>query len=250
VASRVNEDQLVTFHLPSERRPQRCRTEGCRLLVTDAAQPDLRHFRLENLPRLLSEGDVLVVNTSGTPDDSKDTQTLFATGSGATVVPWAAQPLSAEVVVDLIVSGILVVPVLLDPQEAASGSSSPAAEVFRVPESTARAIDLARSWGKRVVAVGTSVLRALETASLPDGRVRPCAGTTELVLTPDSSIRVVDGLVTGLHSPRSSHLAIIQAFVGARMLSASYESALQHGYRWGQWGDRHLLFRSAAARNV
>ena len=99
----------------------------------------------------------------------------------------------------------------------------------------------ARVAGKRIIAVGTTVLRALETAIHQDGMIYPAEGWTSLVITPDHHIRSVDGLLTGLHEPRSTHIAILAALAGFEHIRMAYEQALKEGYLWHEFGDLHLL---------
>jgi S-adenosylmethionine:tRNA ribosyltransferase-isomerase len=102
-------------------------------------------------------------------------------------------------------------------------------------------VEYVRSSGGRVIAAGTTVVRALETAAGADGLLRPAAGWTSHVVTPETGVRVVDGLLTGLHEPRSSHLRMLAAFAGSALLSACYEEAIRSGYLWHEFGDVHLL---------
>ena len=115
----------------------------------------------------------------------------------------------------------------------------PYPERFRVPAGTAAAVNAAR----RVIAVGTTVVRALESAADgADGRlVRPAEGWTRLVVEPERGVRVVDGILTGWHEPDASHLLMLEAIAGRRLVERSYEAALADGYRWHEFGDAHLL---------
>jgi len=115
-----------------------------------------------------------------------------------------------------------------------------------VPPATARLVNLTRRHGGRVIAVGTTVVRALETAArrpggLAPGRIGPSAGWTEHVVTPDTPLLAVDGLITGLHEPRSSHLRMLAAFAGLDLLGRCYAAAIERGYLWHEFGDLHLL---------
>ena len=94
---------------------------------------------------------------------------------------------------------------------------------------------------RRVIAVGTTVVRALETQARPDGVVIAGAGWTKLVITPERGLRAVDGLITGWHEPESSHLKLLQAAAGGSLLERSYEAALTHGYLWHEFGDSYLV---------
>jgi S-adenosylmethionine:tRNA ribosyltransferase-isomerase len=118
---------------------------------------------------------------------------------------------------------------------------APAPEWFRVPAATARSVQQTREAGGAVVAVGTSVVRALETVSDSDGHLHPDEGWTELVIGPDRGVRVVDGLLTGWHEPQASHLDLLEAVIGRTFLRRCYREALDHGYLWHEFGDLCLL---------
>ena len=110
-----------------------------------------------------------------------------------------------------------------------------------MPDSTARLVSTTRAAGGRVIAVGTTVVRALETAVRDDGRVAAAEGWTSHVVTPESGVRVVTGLLTGWHEPSSSHLSLLEAVAGRDLVARSYDAALERGYRWHEFGDVHLL---------
>ena len=138
--------------------------------------------------------------------------------------------------------GVAVAPVVLH-----AGVSSPelheppAPERLRVPAATARLVAATRHGGGRVVAVGTTVVRALESAVDDDGEPAPRRGWTDLVLGPDRPARVVDGLVTGLHPPEASHLLLLEAVAGRPLVETAYAEAVAAGYRWHEFGDSMLL---------
>ncbi|HEX4081859.1 MAG TPA: S-adenosylmethionine:tRNA ribosyltransferase-isomerase, partial [Acidimicrobiales bacterium] len=118
----------------------------------------------------------------------------------------------------------------------------PYPEPVTVPPVTARRVNSTKEAGGRVVAVGTTVVRALESAFDPQaGELRPLRGWTELVITPDRGVRVVDGLLTGWHEPEASHLAMLEAIAGRELLERSYAAALDEGYLWHEFGDVHLV---------
>ncbi len=121
----------------------------------------------------------------------------------------------------------------------------PLPERYRVPATTAAAVNATRAAGGRIVAVGTTVTRALETVAGPDGAVRVGAGWTELVLGPDRPARVVDGLVTGWHEPAASHLLLLDAVAGPDLVRRAYAAALDRGYLWHEFGDSCLLLPAA-----
>jgi len=116
-----------------------------------------------------------------------------------------------------------------------------AAEPFDIPDSTARAIVDARHRGGRIVAVGTTTVRALESAAAEAAHVRPGAGETDLVVVPGFRFRVVDALVTNFHLPRSSLLLLVSAFGGRENVLAAYRKAISAGYRFYSYGDAMLL---------
>ena len=98
----------------------------------------------------------------------------------------------------------------------------------------------ARGWGGRVIAVGTTVVRALESAAA-GGELAPASGWTNLVITPDTELHAVDGLITGWHEPEASHLLMLEAIAGRGLLERSYGEALTNGYLWHEFGDSHLI---------
>ena len=169
-------------------------------------------------------------------------QTVFAEEAGSAEMPSAARPFTAELVTRLVSRGIGVTPVLLhtgvSSQEA---HEAPMAERFVVPATTAARINATRRLGGRVIAVGTTVVRALETVVNLDGLVLPGTGWTTLVVGPDHPVASVDGLITGWHEPHASHLAMIEAVAGRELLGMSYGAALEEGYLWHEFGDSQLI---------
>jgi S-adenosylmethionine:tRNA ribosyltransferase-isomerase len=169
-------------------------------------------------------------------------QTLFAEVPGSAEMPSAARPFSTEVITRLVTRGIGVAPFILHCGVSSPESHEPpAAEWFRVPPTTAAQVNAARRGGHRVIAVGTTAVRALETVTDPGGVIHPGEGWTELVVTSDRPIRAVDGLVTGWHEPGASHLAMLEAVAGPDLVAASYAEALAEGYLWHEFGDSHLV---------
>jgi S-adenosylmethionine:tRNA ribosyltransferase-isomerase len=169
-------------------------------------------------------------------------QTVYATEPGSAEMASAGRPFSEAVLVRLMARGIPVVPVVLH-----AGVSSPelheppTAERFAVPEVTARLVTSTRRAGRRVVAVGTTVTRALETATDDDGRTLPASGWTDLVLGPDRPARAVTGLITGLHAPEASHLQLLEAVAGHDLVAAAYRAAVAGRYLWHEFGDSMLF---------
>ena len=178
-------------------------------------------------------------------------QTAYAIEPGSAEMPSAGRPFTPELVTALVARGILVAPITLH-----AGVSSPErhetphAERYSVPRETAWLVDAVHAWDRRVVAVGTTVVRALETAAKPDGSVAASAGWTSLVITPQRGLRIVDGLITGWHEPEATHLQMLEAAAGAELLERSYASAIEHGYLWHEFGDSHLILRSTKAAGL
>lgn len=170
-------------------------------------------------------------------------QTVFATVPGSAEMPSAARPFTPELVTALVARGVGIAPITLHTGVASPEKDEPPyAERYEVPEATARQVSLALTNGSRVIAAGTTVVRALETAAA-GGRVTASAGWTEHVVTPVTGVRAVTGLITGLHEPRSSHLLMLTALAGERALRAAYEAALREGYLWHEFGDAHLILK-------
>ena len=117
----------------------------------------------------------------------------------------------------------------------------PYEEFYRVPAATARLVNAARASGGRVVAVGTTVVRSLETVTGADGVTHPGEGWTDRIITPERGVRSVDGMLTGLHEPRSTHLWMLEAMANRRHLGVAYAEALERGYLWHEFGDLHLI---------
>jgi S-adenosylmethionine:tRNA ribosyltransferase-isomerase len=173
-------------------------------------------------------------------------QTIFATEPGSAEMPSAGRPFTPHVLEALARRGVRVAPIVLH-----TGVSSledhepPYAERYRVTRATARAVNETRAAGGRVVAVGTTPVRALESVATQDGFVEPGHGWTDLVIGPERGLFVVDALLTGLHEPRASHLAMLASLAGAAPLARAYEAAVDARYLWHEFGDVHLLLPDA-----
>jgi S-adenosylmethionine:tRNA ribosyltransferase-isomerase len=169
-------------------------------------------------------------------------QTVFALESGSAEMPSAARPFTTELVTELVARGILIAPITLH-----TGVSSPALgeppfpERYRIPEATARVVNAARGWGGQVIAVGTTVVRALETTAAADGTIRAGEGWTNVVVSVETGIRAVDGLLTGWHEPDATHLQMLEALAGHELVERSYREASANGYRLHEFGDLHLI---------
>ena len=166
-------------------------------------------------------------------------QTVYANEPGSAEMPSAGRPFTAELITRLVAAGVHVAPVVLH-----TGVSSPERgeppfpERYRVPDATARLLNAARG---RVIAVGTTAVRALETVTAEDGTVRPGTGWTRLVIGPERGLRAIDGLITGWHEPEASHLELLRAAAGDGLLDRAYHEALRRGYLWHEFGDSLLL---------
>ncbi|QBR93432.1 S-adenosylmethionine:tRNA ribosyltransferase-isomerase [Nocardioides euryhalodurans] len=171
-------------------------------------------------------------------------QSVFARTPGSVEMPSAGRPFSDAVLAALSHRGVRMAPVTLhtgfSSQEA---GEAPQPEWYDVPAATARLVGATRAAGGRVVAVGTTATRALESAVARDGRVTASRGWTERVVTPAEPPRVVDGLVTGWHDPGASHLLLVEAVAGRDTAQAAYDVASTAGYLWHEFGDSALLLR-------
>ncbi|HYW52511.1 MAG TPA: S-adenosylmethionine:tRNA ribosyltransferase-isomerase [Dongiaceae bacterium] len=170
-----------------------------------------------------------------------DYQTIFARVPGSAEMPSAGRPFSRRSLDDLREACVAVASVTLH-----TGVSSrerherPYREWFDVPAPTAAALNATRLRGGRVVAVGTTVVRALESA-VSGGEAAARSGWTDLIVTPERGVAVVDGLLTGFHEPEASHLDLLRAFAGDALLERAYAHAVDAGYLWHEFGDVHLL---------
>jgi S-adenosylmethionine:tRNA ribosyltransferase-isomerase len=169
-------------------------------------------------------------------------QTVFAQRPGSAEMASAARPFSPELVTSLVSTGVAIATITLHASvSSAEVGEPPIAERFEVPAATARLVNLTRASGGRVIAVGTTVTRSLETAAAPDGSLRAADGWTDLVIGPDRPIRAVDGIVTGWHDAGASHLLLLEAVAGPDLVAAAYRAALAGGYLWHEFGDSALL---------
>jgi S-adenosylmethionine:tRNA-ribosyltransferase-isomerase (queuine synthetase) len=169
-------------------------------------------------------------------------QTVFAQDPGSAEMPSASRPFSLSVVAQLVSRGVLIAPLTLHcGVSSLEGEEDPYPEPYAVPPATADLVNHVRARGGRVIAGGTTVVRALETAALGSDRVAASAGWTSHVVTPETGVRAVDGLLTGLHEPRSSHLRMLAAFAGPELLGRCYQAAIDSSYLWHEFGDVHLL---------
>jgi S-adenosylmethionine:tRNA ribosyltransferase-isomerase len=232
---------------------------GAQLTLAGRATARLWRARLSVavVPYLLRHGEPIRYSYAGQRWPLAAYQTVFGRVPGSAEMPSAARPFSPAVVTDLVARGVTIAPVTLHcGVSSLEAGEDPYAEQYDVPPTTARLVNLARQSGGRVIAAGTTVVRALETAALETAAregtawgtttaqttaVEARAGWTAHVVTPETGVRVVDGLLTGFHEPRSSHLRMLAAFHGEDLLRDCYEAALSLGYLWHEFGDVHLL---------
>jgi S-adenosylmethionine:tRNA ribosyltransferase-isomerase len=193
-------------------------------------------------PYLRQHGHPIQYADVGNEWPSSYYQTVYAVEPGSAEMPSAGRAFTPEMLTELIARGVDVAPVTLH-----AGVSSledhepPYAEFYRVSAETARRVSQAKRAGGRIIAVGTTAVRALESAADDLGHVREAEGWTQLVVSPDTGVRVVDALLTGWHEPRASHLLMLEAMAGRALLEASYRAAVERRYRWHEFGDLHLI---------
>lgn len=169
-------------------------------------------------------------------------QTVFARHPGSAEMPSAGRPFTERLVTSLVSAGIGIAPIALHAGVSSlEDGEAPLPERFRVPRDTALRVNATRGWGGRVLAVGTTVTRALETVAGASGRVMAGEGWTDLVLDRHRPARVVDGLITGWHAPEASHLSLLEAVAGPDLVSRAYADALATGYLWHEFGDACLV---------
>jgi len=178
-------------------------------------------------------------------------QTVFATEPGSAEMPSAGRPFTPELVAQLVSTGVQVAPLTLHTGVSSlEGHEPPYGEYYRVPRETAERVNATRRSGARVIAVGTTVVRALETVTDETGSTASGEGWTDLVITPERKLRAVTGLITGLHEPRATHLTVLERVAAAAggpgvcgpcHLERAYGEARRRGYLWHEFGDSHLI---------
>ena len=169
-------------------------------------------------------------------------QSVYTTEIGSAEMPSAGRAFTPELITRLVARGMHIAPLILHTGIASLEEHEPPyEEYYRVPLETARLVNLARTTGKRVIAVGTTVVRSLESVTDSEGTTHPGEGWTSLVITPQRGLRAVNAMLTGLHEPRASHLAMLEALCGREHLRITYQEALSEGYLWHEFGDLHLI---------
>lgn len=169
-------------------------------------------------------------------------QTVYATEPGSAEMPSAGRPFSCDLLLRLLSEGAQFASITLHAGVASLESHEPPyEEFFQVPSETVEAVRAAKAAGGRVIAVGTTVVRALESAVDARGCSIAARGWTDLVITEERGVRVINGLLTGFHEPKATHLAMLGALAGRRHVEKSYRAALDAGYLWHEFGDVHLI---------
>ncbi|CAA9257297.1 MAG: S-adenosylmethionine:tRNA ribosyltransferase-isomerase [uncultured Acidimicrobiales bacterium] len=200
------------------------------------------HLREPLLPYLARHGRPIRYAYAGGAWPLSAYQNVYASDPGSAELASAGRPFTADVLTRLVTKGVRIAPLVLHTGvSSAEANEAPAPERFAVPLSTARLVNETKHEGGRVIAVGTTVVRALETVTDETGAAHPGDGWTELVVTPARGVRAVDAMITGWHPPRASHLLLLEALAGRPMLEGAYASAVEARYRWHEFGDSHLL---------
>jgi S-adenosylmethionine:tRNA ribosyltransferase-isomerase len=169
-------------------------------------------------------------------------QTVYASEAGSAEMPSAGRPFTRQLLACLRRSGVRLAKLVLHAGVASlEQHERPYDEWFEVPARTAEEVRKAKARGNRVVAVGTTVVRALESSVDRNGEVIASRGWTDLVITPERGVRVVDALLTGFHEPKATHLAMLEAIAGRTHVEKAYGAALRGGYLWHEFGDLHLI---------
>lgn len=171
----------------------------------------------------------------------RDYQTLFAREMGSSEMPSAGRPFTKPVVAELCDRGVEIATITLHCGVASfEASERPATERFTVSHTTADRVNNTRRKGRRVVAVGTTVVRALESAATDEGVVAT-SGWTDLIIDETYRPKTVDALMSGFHDANATHLLLLHAFVDAALLKDAYVQAAESGYRYHEFGDVQLI---------
>jgi S-adenosylmethionine:tRNA ribosyltransferase-isomerase len=169
-------------------------------------------------------------------------QTVYAHDEGSAEMPSAGRAFTRSMLACLRRSGVALAKVVLHAGVASlENYERPYGEWYEVPLRTAERVRETKERSGRVIAVGTTVVRALESSVDRSGNVIASRGWTDVVITPERGVKAVDGLLTGFHEPRASHLKMLEAIAGREHIESAYTAALQHGYLWHEFGDLHLI---------
>jgi S-adenosylmethionine:tRNA ribosyltransferase-isomerase len=169
-------------------------------------------------------------------------QTVYATEMGSAEMPSAGRAFTPELLTRLIAHGVQIVPLILHTGVASlEDHELPYEEFYSVSTETAQVLNAARMAGKRIIAVGTTVVRALETVTDSSGITHPGEGWTRVIVSPQRGIHAVNAMLTGMHEPRATHLAMLETLASREHLRIAYEEALTERYLWHEFGDLHLI---------
>lgn len=169
-------------------------------------------------------------------------QTFFSFHPGSSEMPSAGRGFTPQLVDKLLKKGVVFAPILLHTGVSSlEENEAPYPEYMEISPLSAAIINTAESQGKRIIAVGTTAIRAIESAIDGDGIVKPYRGHTSLYIDESYRLKITDALLTGFHEPRASHLHMLQALAGFEHLEFSYKAAIEANYYWHQFGDLHLI---------
>jgi len=169
-------------------------------------------------------------------------QTIFAKEMGSAEMPSAGRAFTPQLLTQLVTKGIQILPIVLHTGVASLEiDERPYQEYYRVSAHTASALNLARQQNKRIIAVGTTVVRALETVTNKEGFTQSGAGWTNEFITPERGLFAVNGLLTGFHEPKASHLLMLETLAGRPHIAVTYQAAIIETYQWHEFGDLHLI---------
>jgi len=169
-------------------------------------------------------------------------QTAFAKETGSTEMPSAGRAFTKELIADLALKGIQFAPVLLHTGVSSlEVNEAPYPEYFEVGAHTADLLNKAKAEGRRIIAVGTTAIRAIESAIDSKGTVIPKSGMTNLFITAERGLSLINAMLTGFHEPKASHLLMMEAMANRDHLALSYQAAIEEEYYWHEFGDLHLI---------
>jgi S-adenosylmethionine:tRNA ribosyltransferase-isomerase len=197
---------------------------------------------LPPLEYLARWGRPITYNYVETPFPLSAYQSVYARDAGSAEMPSAGRPFTRSMLACLRHGGVQIARLLLHTGVASlENDEEPYEEWYEVPLRTAELVRATRARGGRVVAVGTTVVRALESSVDANGNSIASRGWTDVVIRAERGVRVVTGLLTGLHEPRATHLDMLEAIAGHDVIARAYESALERDYLWHEFGDMHLI---------
>jgi S-adenosylmethionine:tRNA ribosyltransferase-isomerase len=263
---RVSADRWTGFARPGKRLKAGDRIDFAGLIATVAAKAEGGEVTLvfdasgDDLDRAIARVGVMPLPpyiASRRPEDDRDEadyQTVYAREPRSVAAPTAGLHFTTELLEGLIARGVSIHFVTL---HVGAGTFLPVktdavadhrmhAEFGEVSAGVAEALNATRSAGGRIVCVGTTSLRLLESATDPDGRIHPFAAETAIFITPGYRFRAADGLMTNFHLPRSTLFMLVSAFSGQERMRAVYAHAIETGYRFYSYGDASLLWRVEA----